>query len=245
MVNVHPTSLVSSAARLADDVVVGPFTIVHDDVEVGAGTRIESHCVIGHPTPLADGAPLVLGTRSVIRSHSVFYAGSTFGPDLVTGHRVTVREKISAGRNLQIGTLSDFQGHASLGDFVRTHSNVHIGQKTVVGSFVWIFPYVVLTNDPHPPSEGLLEGVTIEDFAVIATMSTVMPGVTIGAGSLIGANSMVNRDVPPGMVAAGVPAKVRGLASSIMLKDGTGPAYPWTRHFRRGYPVEVTADWDD
>jgi UDP-3-O-[3-hydroxymyristoyl] glucosamine N-acyltransferase len=69
--------------------------------------------------------------------------------------------------------LSDLQGHCEIGDYVRFHSNVHIGQKSKIGNFVWIFPYVVLTNDPYPPSNNLV-GVTVHDFAAIATMSVIL-----------------------------------------------------------------------
>jgi acetyltransferase-like isoleucine patch superfamily enzyme len=126
---------------------------------------------------------------------------------------------------------------------VRFHSNVHIGQKSEIGNFVWIFPYVVLTNDPHPPS-SVLQGVRIGDFAAIATMSIILPGVTVGEGALIGAHSSVNRDVEPDTVAAGSPAKFVCNASAIKLKDGSGrPAYPWRDHFTRGYPEHIVAQW--
>ena len=236
-------AVVSPKARIGKDVTIGPWTIVHDDVEIGDRTTIESHCEIGHPTKLADGRPLTIGADSLVRSHSIFYAGSAFGPGLTTGHRVTVREKLSAGVSLQIGTLSDFQGHGTIGDYVRTHSSVHIGQGTMIGNYVWIFPYTVFTNDPHPPSE-VREGISVEDFAVIATMVTILPGRRIGARSLVGAHSLVNRDGPPDTLVSGVPAKVRGQTSDILLRDGSGrPAYPWSGHFHRGYPEEVIERW--
>jgi acetyltransferase-like isoleucine patch superfamily enzyme len=121
---------------------------------------------------------------------------------------------------------------------------VHISQKSDIGDFVWIFPFVVLTNDPHPPSDGFLAGVTVEDYAVIATMTVILPGLTIGRSALVGAHSMVNRDVRPGAVVAGAPAADRGDASAIQLRNGSGSAYPWHRHFRRGYPEDVVAGWD-
>lgn len=240
---IHPTAIVSPHAQIGADVSIGAFSIVHDRVRIGAGTRIESHCEIGYPTPLAEDAELVIGENSLIRSHSIFYQGSSFGARLVTGHRVTVREKTHAGLNLQIGTLSDLQGHCRIGDYVRMHSNVHIGQCSRIGDCVWIFPYVVLTNDPHPPST-LLSGVTVEEFAVIATMSVVLPGVTLGRGSLVAAHSSVNRDVEPDMVVGGSPAKPICPTEKIRLKDGSEqPAYPWRRHFHRGYPAELVARW--
>lgn len=244
--DISPLAVISPGAKLGRGVRVGPFSVIEDNVIIGDNTHVESHCVLGHPASTMTGATsLRIGENSLIRSHSVFYTGSSFGPGLRTGHRVTVREGITAGKDLQIGTLCDFQGHATIGDFVRTHSNVHIGQKTVVGNFVWIFPYVVLTNDPHPPSDGFLVGAIIEDYAVIATMACVMPGVTIGTRSLVAAHALVSKNVAPNMVVGGVPAKELCPTSEVLLRDGSGkPAYPWTTHFRRGYPPEVVEQWD-
>lgn len=240
---IHPSAIVSAKAELGRNVEIGPFTIVHDHVRLGDDAVIGSHCEIGHPSPLAEGRPLAIGQGARIRSHSVFYQGSTFGDRLITGHRVTVREQTIAGENFQIGTLSDIQGHCRIGDYVRFHSNVHIGQHSEIGNFVWIFPYVVLTNDPHPPS-NVVQGARIEDFAAIATMSIVLPGVVVGSGALVGAHASVNRNVAPDTVVAGVPAKFVCNANDIKLKDGSGrPAYPWRTHFTRGYPEEVVAAW--
>ena len=240
---IHPTALISSDAQFGSDVSVGAYTIIHGNVQIGDGCNIGSHCEIGHPTPRAQGRPLVIGRGANIRSHSIFYEGSTFGDDLVTGHRVTVREGTQAGLNLQIGTLGDIQGTCQIGNYVRFHSNVHIGQHSKVGDFVWIFPYVVLTNDPHPPSE-IMRGVTLRDYVAVATMSVILPGVEVGQGALIGAHSSVGRNVEPDTVVAGVPAKLICRTDEILLKDGSGrPAYPWRRHFSRGYPDEAVARW--
>jgi acetyltransferase-like isoleucine patch superfamily enzyme len=240
---IHSTAIISPKAQIGTNVSIGAFTIIHDEVVIGNGTQIESHCEIGHPSPLADGATLIIGESSLIRSHSIFYQGSVFGEKLVTGHRVTVREKTKAGENLQIGTLGDIQGHCVIGDYVRFHSNVHIGQHSHIGSYVWIFPYVVLTNDPHPPSDVMM-GVTIENFAAIGTMSVVLPGVTIKQGALVGAHSAVNRDVERDTVVAGSPAKFVCETGKIRRKDGSNAsAYPWRRHFHRGYPETIVMEW--
>lgn len=240
---IHTTAIISEKAKIGQNVSIGAFTIINDNVEIGNDTIIESNCDIGHPTELAEGVPLTIGKGSLIRSHSIFYEGSVFGDNLVTGHRVTVREKMIAGKNLQIGTLCDFQGDCVIGDYVRTHSNVHIGKLSKIGSFVWIFPYVVLTNDPHPPSDYHI-GAIIKDYAVVATMSVVLPGVTVGEHSLVAAHSLVKKDVLPNTVVSGSPAKQICETTIIRLKDGSnGQAYPWPRHFHRGYPEDVVKEW--
>ena len=244
VLSIHPTAIVHKEAQLGSNVVIGPFTVIHKNVCIGDDTVIGSHCEIGHPVHNpADSGKLVIGKNSFFRSHSVFYEGSSFGDNLITGHRVTVREKTVAGRAFQIGTLSDIQGHCEIGDFVRFHSNVHIGQGSKIKNYVWIFPYVVLTNDPHPPSNVLM-GVTVEDYVAIATMSIILPGVTVGEGVLVGAHSSVSRDVKPDTVVAGSPAKYICDTNAIKLKDGSEmSAYPWRRHFHRGYLPETVAKW--
>lgn len=243
MTIIHPSSYVSPEAKLGDGVEVGPFCIIHANVILGNRVKVGSHCELGISTALGDGSPLIIGDDSLIRSHSIFYESSSFGPGLATGHHVTVREKTEAGSGFQIGTQSEIQGDCSVGDFVRFQSNVFVGKKTTIGNFVWIFPYVVLTNDPTPPSNVLM-GCTIEDYASVAAASVVLPGVTVGHHSLVVAQACVTRNVPPNMVVAGVPARVVGDASSIKLRDGSGrAAYPWTRHFNRGYPASITAHW--
>lgn len=240
---IHASAIISRKARLGKNLRIGAFSIIHDNVEIGDDSEIGTHCEIGISTSLSDGSALRLGANTHIRSHSIFYEGSSFGERLVTGHRVTVREGTKAGVNLQIGTLSDLQGDCQIGDYVRFHSNVHIGKKSTIGNFVWIFPYVVLTNDPTPPSATLL-GCEIGDYSAIATMSVILPGVKVGKHCLIGAHACVGKDVADGMIAAGVPAKILGPTSNIKLRDGSGlNAYPWTTHFNRGYPIEIVETW--
>lgn len=233
---VHPTAIVHEKAQLGDGVTIGPFTIVTEHASIGSGCEIGSHCVIGE----GDHGPLSIGSGATIRSHSVIYSGSSFGDDLETGHRVTLRERLTVGRNLRVGTLSDFQGHAVIGDFVRCHSNVHIGQTSTIADFVWIFPYTVLTNDPHPPSDGCMQGPTIERCAVIGTMVTVLPAVRIGRDSLVAAGSTVTKDVAAERVVVGSPARDVAATSEVVCREGNfEQPYPWWSHFRRGYPTDV------
>lgn len=240
---IHPTAIVSPSARLGRDVRVGAYSIVHDDVDLGDGGVIDSHCEIGYPTPLARGAPLRIGAGAVVRSHSVLYQGSVFGAGLRTGHHAVARENLVVGEGFQLGSFSELQGDCRIGDHCRTHSSVLIGKQTRIGNYVWIYSYSGIANDPHPPSELCL-GAVIEDYAVIAVNCVVLAGVRLGAHCLVAAQSCVQRDVPPHMVAAGVPARVRCPTSALRLKDGSRrPAYPWPSHFQRGYPPQVVERW--
>lgn len=240
---IHPTAIVSPDARIGAGVTIGAYSQVHGNVDIGEGSTIGSYCEIGYPTKAANGRPLVIGRDAHIRSHSVFYEGSTFGPGLVTGHHVTVREHTEVGCHFQLGLASEIQGDCTIGDYVRTQSNVFIGKATKIGNFVWLFPYVVLTNDPTPPS-NLLLGCELGDFAAIAAKSVILPGVKVGEHTLVAANSTVIRDVAAHTVVGGSPAKFICNADQVRLRDGSGrAAYPWTSHFHRGYPEHIVATW--
>ena len=243
MKTIHPTAVVENGAQLGDNVTVGANVIIGSNTVIGNNVTIQNNCEIGVYSAGYNIEPLVIGNNSLIRSQSIFYTGSKFGENLVTGHRVCVREGVNAGNNLQLGTLTDVQGDCLIGDYVRMHSNVHIGKHSKIGNYVWIFPYVVLTNDPHPPS-NVTKGVVIEDYVVISTMSVVLPGVVVRKDTLVGAHSLVSKNTNEGTLVAGSPAKEICLASKMRLQDGSRQsAYPWRKHFHRGYPVDVVNDW--
>ena len=241
--NIHKTALIEKGAQIGQDVTIGPYTIVNKHVVIGDKTVIGSNCELGILPLNNTENPLIIGEKSLIRSHSIFYSGSIFGPNLITGHRVTVREGTKGGANLQIGTLGDIQGTCEIGDYVRMHSKCHIAQHTKIGNFVWLFPNVITTNDRRPPST-LRASVVIEDYVAISTGSVVLPGVTIKKGTLIGANSLISKDTKENTVVVGNPARELCNVSELKLKDGSDKqAYPWRRHFHEGYPVDIVNDW--
>jgi len=233
--NIHATAVVSNKAVIGDDVKIGPFTIIHENVEISKNTVIEGFCEIGVSNHLSNGKKLYIGANSYIRSHSIFYEGSIFLESLVTGHRVTVRENIKAGKNFQIGTLSDLQGHSEIGDYVRLHSNVHIGQNSKIGNFVFVYPYVVFTNDPTPPSDVCI-GPIVEDYAQIATMSVLLPGIRVGRHALVGAGAVISKDVKDYSLAVGNPGRHIKDVRDIKSQVSQDSHYPWPNHFSRGMP---------
>lgn len=240
---VHPTAQVDPDASLGQNVTIGAFTTVGPGVRLGAGSVVGPYSTLGEPTAdYYDTAEwpqgeLVIGANARIRSHAVVYLGSVIGESFECGHRVTIREGADIGAQVRVGTLSDIQGDCHIGDYVRFHSNVHIGMKSVVKDYVWIFPYVVLTNDPHPPSSELV-GVTVEEYAAIATMSVLLPGVTVGRDALVGAGSIVGKDVAAGSVVVGNPARQVSTVDKIKNRRTGEAVYPWRDHFDRGMPWE-------
>lgn len=228
---------------LEDNVFVDCGTIIHNNVRIGKNSTIGARCILGeyvvdfYSDRINKEHPLYIGKNSLIRSETIIYGDNHFGDYLQTGHRVTIREKTKIGEHVRIGTLSDIQGYCEIQDYVNMHSNVHIGQKSVVKKYAWIFPYVVLTNDPNPPSESLM-GVTVEEFAIVATGSVVLPGKVIGNGALVGAGSIVTRDISNDAIAVGNPAKEHGKTEKLRDAITGKQVYPWRYTFDRGMPWE-------
>lgn len=233
--------LIGENVVLEDDVYIDYGAIIRDNVTIKKGTFVGARCILGEylydffEDRKNKKHPLVIGENSLIRSETIIYGDCIIGDNFQTGHRVTIREKAKLGKNVRVGTLSDIQGRCEIGDYVSIHSNVFIGEKSIIKDYVWIFPRVILTNDPNPPSNRL-RGVIIEKYASIAAGAVVLPGVNIGKEALVGAGCVVTKDVNSGKVVIGNPSKEIGDIKDIKDKETGKSVYPWQYNFDRGMP---------
>lgn len=174
---------------------------------------IDANVTLGYPTgrSIAD-MTLTIGPNATIRSGSVIYTGSQIGSHFATGHNVTVREENVIGNNVGIWSNSVIDYGCRIGNNVRIHTNVYIAQFTVLEDDVFLAPGVSIANDPRPLCAACTQqhGPIIRQGARIGVNVTILPGVEIGTQALIGAGSVVTRDVPPGAVVYGNPARVHG-----------------------------------
>ena len=230
--------------KVGENVKIGDNTVIYDNVLIGDNTIICNDCIIGEPTNdyyFTDdyiNPKTYIGSDSLIRSHSIIYSGSKFGNNLMTGHRVTIREKTSVGNHCMIGSYNDIQGDCEIGNYNRFHSYVNIGQKSKLGNFVFIYPFVVLTNDLTPPSEKLI-GVTINDYSQISVSSVILPGANIGKHCLVAAHSSVGGSYEDDSFISGNPARLVGNLSKMpFFNDKNKRHYPWPVNFDRGMPWE-------
>ncbi len=227
---------ISKKAKIGHNVQIGDFTTIHDNVEIGDNSIIESNCIIGYPCKSANGKPLIIGKNSHIRSHSIFYEGSSYGQGLITGHHAFARENCVVGKYLQLGTNAVLDGYSKIGDYVRLHSLVTIAEDVVIGDFAYLFPRVQTLNDPFPPSP-IVQGVKISDLAVVASASILYPGVSIGYGCFIAGGSHVKLNIPDGQCAAGIPAVVFAPINKY-IHPKFGAFHPWIKKIINKYPEE-------
>ncbi|MFA4984720.1 MAG: acyl-ACP--UDP-N-acetylglucosamine O-acyltransferase [Candidatus Omnitrophota bacterium] len=189
---IHPTALVSKKARLADDVEVGPYTIIGDDVSLGGGTVIGAHCFLDGNTAVGKGCRIFTGAVIGSQPQDLKFKGEK--SFLAIGDNNIIREYCTFNPGTGEG------GRTIIGDNNLFMAYCHIAHDCRVGN------YCTIANN------GTLAGhVTIEDRAVVGGLVAIHQFVRMGTISIIGGCSKVVQDIPPYSTCDGHPASVYGL----------------------------------
>jgi acetyltransferase-like isoleucine patch superfamily enzyme len=165
---------------------------------------------------------LVLGEGARIRSGTVLYAGSRIGRRFETGHHVVIREQNRLGDDVSVWSNSVIDYGCVIGDRTKIHSNCYVAQFTDLERDVFLAPGVTIANDLFPgfeESARAMRGPSIGAGAQIGVGVTILPYVRIGEHAIIGAGSIVTRDIPPFTVAYGAPAVPRRDVRDIAVRE--------------------------
>ena len=192
--------------------------VIHPNVHLGDDCEIEDFVIIGVQPRGSRDLETRIGSGALIRSHTVIYAGNHIGARFQTGHSVLIRELNQIGDDVSVGSHSVIEHQVKIGDRVRIHSNVFIPEFSILESEAWVGPNAVFTNALYPRSRNVKEGLKGPHLlagAKVGANATLLPGITIGRGALVGAGSVVVRDVPDGVVVAGNPARAIKMVSDI------------------------------
>ena len=183
---IHPTALISPAAELADDVVVGPYAVLEGPVKLAAGVRVDGHAWIGGDTSL--GAGTRIGWGAVIGADPQDLG---FDPAVSSGVRIgprnVIREYVTINRSSKAG------GHTTLGEGNYLMTGVHLGHDSQVGDGNVIANNVLFGGHVHLGNRAFLGGGSVyHQF------------IHIGDLAMVRGNSGISLDVPPYCVAHGV-----------------------------------------
>lgn len=178
----HPTAIVSKKAGIAKDVVIGPYTIIEDEVEIGPGCSIGAHNQICSGTTIGKGCYTHMGVVLGDEPQDINFDGEK--SYLKIGDNNRFREYVSAHR----GTKED--------------SSTNIGNDNYFMAFVHIAHNCQIANEVIVANNSLLAGyVEVGDKTFISAGCMIHQFVRIGTLSLIAGGVRINRDLPPFMTA--------------------------------------------
>lgn len=184
--------------RIAGDVELAPGCVIEgEEVSIGPGTSIGLGCVLR-------GKSITIGRRVSIGAFCIFE-----GRDFVIGDDTSIQEQVFAGGPMLPDSLLQLgrRVHVYQTCFLNPSRPLRIGDDTGIGGRSSIFTHGSWQSvmDGYPVT---FEPVTIGKNVWLPWHVFVLPGVVIGDGATVGGGSVLNRSIPPGTLAAGVPAKV-------------------------------------
>lgn len=200
---IAPSAIVSPKARIAENVYIGPFSIIEDEVEIGAGTRLDSHVVIKNYTTLGRENHLHMGVLLGSDPEDKHFTGER--SYLKIGDRNIFREYSTASR----GTPPE--STTTIGDDNYIMIGTHVAHNGQLGSGIVVCNYCSLAGYVEVGDGAFLSGgVVVHQFS------------KIGRLAMIGGNTRVNRDVPPFVLASEFNVAARGLNLVGLRRAGIG-----------------------
>lgn len=199
---IHERAIVSDRARLHEEVSIGPYSIVGPDVEIGPGTRVESHVVLKGPCVIGRDNHIFQFASIGDDPQDKKYAGEP--TRLVIGDRNTIREYCTINR----GTVQD-AGVTRVGNDNWIMAYVHIAHDCVIGD------QTIFANN-----STLAGHVHIGDWAILGGFTAVHQYCHIGAHTLTGIYTSVTKDIPAYVLASGRPAVPRGINAEGLKRRG-------------------------
>ena len=232
MIMIHPTAIVESNsigknveimeyviirkyAVIGDAVTIHPFSIIEEGVTIGDGVEVFPHAYIGKKPkgPGLANKPFYekyakIGSYSVIGPNAVICYGTTVGENSMISDGVSIRENCSIGNNCIIGRNVTINFGTTIGNCSRVMDLSHITARAEIGDNVFVGPGVSSADDDsmgrganYNPEED--KGAHIENGVSIGEGCVILPRVTIGSDSIIGAGTVVRRSIKKDMLVIG------------------------------------------
>lgn len=164
---------------------------------------------------------VLIGENVVFRGVCTIYWGCEIGNNCAISHYAVIRENTTLGNNTKVGNSTTLDGHINVGNDVSIHTNCFIANNTIISDKVFIGPGCTITNVrriKHGRNFPLIEeSMKIGFGARIGGGCTLLPGISIGREALIGAGSIVTKNIPEFAIAIGVPTIIKGKISDEEL----------------------------
>lgn len=200
--SIHPQAIVDPSAKLAEDVIVGPWSYIGPNVEIGSGTEIMSHVVVKGPTVIGKNNKIYQFSSVGEDCQDKKYAGEP--TRLEIGDHNIIRESCTIHR----GTTQD-ASLTKIGSNNLLMAYVHVAHDCVVGD------NVILANNAT-----LAGHVKVGDWVILGGGTMVHQFCKIGSHSMSAGGSIVLRDIPAYVMASGQSASAYGLNTEGLKRRG-------------------------
>lgn len=206
-VEVAEYAIIRKNVKIGENVIIHPFAIIEEGVEIGSNVEIFSHAIVGK-SPKGPGLAnkpsyqkyAKIGDYCVIGPNAVIYYGDEIGFNTLIGDGVSIRENCKIGDNCVIGRNVTMNFGVTIGNSCRVMDLTHITGRAIIENNVFIGPGVSSADDnkmgrgeDYNPSED--KGVHIKNGASIGEGCVLLPKITIGEHSIIGAGTVVRKNI--------------------------------------------------
>jgi UDP-2-acetamido-3-amino-2,3-dideoxy-glucuronate N-acetyltransferase len=215
--------VIEKDVQIGKDCQIGHHVVIHQGSRIGDNVRIDAHSVIGKSPMRAvrsifqkteDLSPAKIGEGCMIGAQVVIYKGCDLGSHCLVADGAAVRENVQIGEYTIIGRLVTVENYSRVGKKCKLETGSYITAYSELGDYCFIAPHVTTTNDNYlgRTEERFkhFKGVTVKRGGRIGANATILPGKIIGEDAVVGAASVVTKDVPDRTIVLGSPARERG-----------------------------------
>lgn len=226
---INAQALIGEHVRFGENVVVEEGVIIGDFVTIGHNSVIKKDTIIGNYASIGNltslgkspsgnvkmiknsttaTPPLVIGEGVKIGDNCVIYRGGVLHDHTFIGDLASIREYVELGEKSVVGRNAILENNTKIGNSVTIQTGSYITAYMVIEDNVFIGPCCSTSNDKYMRSGGIgLKGPIIKYGAKIGNNATLLPGITLGKESIVGAGTVVVHDVPDYKTVMGVAGK--------------------------------------
>lgn len=223
-------SLIARDAKIAKNVIIGDYTKISHNTIIESGVTIGDHCKIGFPDGVNEKIRieqnsyykqfLVSGNKCIIKKGTVVNDGATIfgkvviGENCRIGNNALIRGNCRLGKNVSIGYAVTLEPFVSINNGTVVLQYCAIGSTSKIGKHVFLAPGCMLAENRHMLMSSFKErkGPVIDDYVRIGALCTII-GCKIGKFCMVGANSVIVKDISDGTVS------INRLERKVTLKE--------------------------
>ncbi len=216
---VGKNTIIEKNVKVGTDCTIGHHVVIREGSEIGDNVRIDDFTVVGKQPMRSKRSifkaetppPAKISKDCLIGAHVAIYAGSEIGTHVLVADTAAIRENVTIGEYTIVGRGVTVENVCTIGKKCKLETGCYITAYSEIEDYCFIAPGVTTTNDNFlgRTEERFkhFKGVTIRKGGRIGGRAVILPGIEIGQDAVVGAGSVVTRDVPARQIFVGTPAK--------------------------------------